>query len=80
MNEYRQVENYLKSLFYLRFQSRIRKWFGGKVIGFNVSAPSLIRKAAVLERIKIEIQNHELPLEIEDDMGDKSESFRLMLK
>lgn len=51
-----------------------------KVIGFNASASSLFRKKYTLERVSNYIKMHNLPLEVDDYLGEGYVRFRIMIK
>lgn len=78
--DYQPIEKHLRELHYLKVNGKIRTWFGGSVVGFNVSASSLIRKPYTIERVKEEILKNDIPLIVEDLLGEGYNSFRLMLK
>jgi hypothetical protein len=50
------------------------------LIGYNVSASSLLRKRLTVVRIKEEIDKNNWPLEVDDCWGSGYVAFRLMIK
>lgn len=78
--DYQPIEKHLRELHYLKVNGKIRTWFGGTVVGFNVQASSIIRKPTTLQRIKIEIEKNDMPLFVDDYLGEGYDSFRLMIK
>lgn len=80
MPDYQVIEEHLRKLFYLTRHGYVKDGFCGKVIGFNVSASSVLRKPYTMQRVQDEIDINELPLTIEDHLGDRYTSFRLMIK
>ncbi len=73
------ILSHLKTIEYIWVGCPIRKWFGGKVIGWNVCASSIMRKPYTLERLKEEIESENLPLKIKDE-NDMLNSFQVFLK
>jgi len=78
--DYQPIEKHLKSLPYLKITGQVRTWFGGKVVGFNAQASSLLRKRFTIERIEEEIEANDIPLIVDDYLGEGYNSFRLMIK
>lgn len=78
--DYQPIEAHLKSIPYITVTGKIRTWFGGEVVGFNAKASSLLRKPFTLQRIKIEIEKNDMPLFVDDYLGEGYDSFRLMIK
>lgn len=78
--DYKPIESFLKGLDYLKVVSQVRTWLTYQVVGWNVQASSLIRKNFTLKRISEEIEKNDLPLIVEDSLGDGYTSFRLLLK
>lgn len=77
--DYQPIYSHLKKLPYLKVNSLVKTWLTNNVVGFNVSASSIIRKRKTIERVASEINNYELPLLIDEGMEGYS-SFRLMIK
>lgn len=78
--DYKPILDHLRKLDYLYGIGLVRTWITRRVVGFNVSASSLLRKNFTLLRIQDEIEKHNLPLIVEDNLGAGYTSFRLMIK
>lgn len=78
--DYQPIEAHLKSIPYIKITGQVRTWFGGQVVGFNAQASSIIRKPYTIERIKKEIEENNIPLFVQDYLGEGYDSFRLMIK
>jgi len=79
-NHDRQVVlSYLRSIEFIWMGSPIKKWWFGETIGWTVFASSIMRKPYTLERLKNEIEENDLPLEIVDS-HDMKNSFKVFLK
>jgi hypothetical protein len=78
--DYQPIYEHLRKLHYLKINSLARTWLTDSVVGFNVSASSLLRKNYTIERINQEINNYELPLLVDDEATPYTSSFRLMIK
>lgn len=77
--DYQPILSHLKLIDYIRVHSLVKTWLTDNVVGFNVSASSLIRKRKTIERVASEINNYELPLLVDEGKEGYS-SFRLMIK
>lgn len=53
-------------------------WFGD-VLGWNLFASSMIRKSYTIERLKEDIEENKLPLEIKDE-PEMCNAFQVFLK
>lgn len=78
--DYQPILAHLKLIPYIKVNSLYKKLWSNEVLGFNISASSLLRKNKTLERINNEIYNYDLPIFIDDYLGDGYTSFRLMIK
>lgn len=78
--DYQPILAHLKLIPYIKVNSLYKKLWSNEVLGFNVSASSLLRKRKTLERINEEIHNYDLPLYVDDYLGDGYCSFRLMIR
>lgn len=73
-----EIQFKLKSLDFIKVNSRIETWIERKVVGWNISAPSFVRKPQTLKMIQEYIDKNKLPLTVEDDMP-AYKTFKLML-
>lgn len=78
--DYQPIYAHLKKLHYLKINSLVKTWLTNTVVGFNVSASSLLRKRKIIERVASEINTYELPLLVDDEKTPETTSFRLMIK
>lgn len=78
--DYQPIEAHLKSIPYITVTGKIRTWFGGEVVGFNAKASSIIRKPYTIQRIKEEIKSNDIPVFVDDYLGENYNSFRIMIK
>ena len=60
------ILQHLKEIEYIRVKGAIRQWLLGDIIGWNVSATSVMRKPYTIERLKETIEEEHLPLEVVD--------------
>jgi len=69
----------LHSIEYIWVGSEIRNWVLGRTRGWRITASSILRKPYTIERLQSHIDEHNLPLIIEDD-HDMTNVFRVYLK
>lgn len=69
----------LREIEYIWVGRDIRRWFFGEIIGWNVAASSVMRKAFTIERLQNIIKEENLPLEIKDT-HEYLNSFKVYLK
>ena len=69
----------LRSLDFIWLGSEIRNGWFGRLIGWNATASSVMRKPFTLKRLQEEIDLRHLPLVIEDEY-DMLNSFKIILK
>lgn len=78
--DYKPMLEFLRGMDYLFEISLVKTWLTKKVVGFNVSASSLLRKNFTMLRVQDEIEKNNLPLIVDDNLGGGYTSFRLMIK
>jgi len=79
MPDYQVIEAFLKTLDFISVRSYVRVWITKAVIGFNVTASSCIRKRYTIERLCKIIEEENLPVWIDNQTGDHTDLFRIML-
>jgi len=73
------ILEYLRELEYIWMGKEIRNGWFGKLLGWRVSASSIMRKPYTLERLQEFIDENNLPLVIEDE-HDMTNTFKVFLK
>ena len=75
-----EIETRLKELPYLFEVSKFYSGWEKILMGYNVSASSLLRKRFTMVRVKEEIDKNNWPLEVDDCWGSGYVAFRLVIK
>jgi hypothetical protein len=77
-NELNKIHDAIKSFVFFGYNLK-SDMSNGEVIGINCSSSSLIRKTVTMERVKAEIERHQVNLEVVEDQPN-TRYFQIKLK